>query len=243
MDIKNITKFFAELPSDIREQVMSVLVATSVATKKVEHDFTTLDVREVGNMTQAYTTGNHFKDMLAGINSESVKEYVKRYYMILEKSDSYETDKNGNRRDSELYQQNYKQKLLESSDNSDFDDLDYIVTNKKMMLEGINGGEYSPIKIIREVPKKFNIEDFTDSVHVKNIENKYKALEFYLDIDSTHPLYKSILNQPTFFSDFESVGLTKTKYRDVLKNYKIMKHFSLAKYKNNLVIKFLAIEI
>lgn len=241
--LENITKFFAELPNDIKKEVMNILVAGAMATNKIENNITRLDKNAISSYEQPYSTGNHFKDMLSGVNSEAVKEYVKRYYQILEKSDDYDRDIDGNLKSSELYQQNYKQKLNESSDNSDFNNLEYVVTNKRMLLENNIIGESPNIIVKRDVPKKYNIEDYTDSVHVKSIDKNYKAIEFYLFIDKTNHLYKSVISQEYFFSDFDYLTLIKTKYRDTIKNYEIIKHHSLSTFRNNIVIKYIGREV
>jgi hypothetical protein len=46
------------------------------------------------------------------------------------------------------------------------------------------------IEIIRENPTKFNIEDFTEKIHIKKIENKTHLIEFYINkylISNTNP--------------------------------------------------------
>ena len=129
-----------------------------------------------------------------------------------------------------------------------------IITYGNVKDEGINFKPERPIKIKREYLQKFLLEDYVKKLHVRNINDNEKLLEFVFskypdEFDKRSTLFiselKKVLNNPrNGIVDIKEVGFITYKalgVKDLLEyQYEILNFDKIIEFEGTYIIKFKA---
>ncbi len=255
MNIDYITEKIKEFPSEIRDIFMKSLLTMALAGKKVETDNLHRSDQDLfsssGSISQEKDQNTLLSSFLKGNVTNETKKYAERFYRILEESDKYSYngvghDENGNRvlirEDKNETFIKRQQQLNSIGDGDNNYGLEYTITNKNIGF--LNGEIINNNNGLREIlcnrngNPRFTIENLTESVHIKNIAGNQKLLEFYTLLSNQHPLFKEIVRNPNYLSDFDRIALTKVKYKAETKYYEVLNYDSMNIWNGKIVLKY-----
>ena len=134
------------------------------------------------NQVQRHKQGMLSDDLMQGKITEEVITLRARMYRILEESQcySYESGERGYKVDKTVVDRKIK------GEPSDDYKVELVVNNEKISNTFFDAVEYidlateSPIIVGRDLLPKFKIENYTDKLYIKTIDNETKLLEFHL---------------------------------------------------------------
>jgi hypothetical protein len=238
--------------------LIGILIKISIAMSKLENQlFKNSD--EALNSGDGSEINNIKSDLLKSLyNGEYNQEYVNKFYRILKKSDNLILNSNrlellektkrhgmdtGNEDIIRFLNSNmeYKNIRIEDKiDKSDNFEIEKIITNKIEIInieDAINGHKAKFITTLKSktIDRNIKIEEITDYLHIKKINDNEKLLEFYLN--NTHnidEIFNELINiDNIYFKDI---------YGDRLE-YKIVEYINKNSFNSYNILKFLAHEV
>lgn len=186
-------------------------------------------------------------DLKAGKLTEAVKEFRAKHYLVLKEAEKYKV-KWGRDGDFQLM----TEEEIKSSKNAKGDPFDNYEVEVTIDNKAIHSGMFTentvrPIKVRRGVFPKHKIEEYSDTVLVRDIDGKNKLIEFY--IPNNERQNRFIINEVEHLkknpqvSDF--VNITNMNFTtpggDMLQfEYRMLAFDKVVEYNGNYIVKMFA---
>jgi hypothetical protein len=155
-------------------------VTFSLAVGKLEKDLFAQNGSEdilaqnVG-IVNPYIANQLMNDLKQGRLTQQVKEFRKKHYQILKESAKYKF------KDGQLMsEQEVRQSRVSQGDPHDSYQVEVVFDNKSLGKSLFEEGEVRPMKIQRGVVPRHKIENYTSTVHIRDIDGKNKLIDFCL---------------------------------------------------------------
>lgn len=223
------------------------LVTFSIALSKVEKDVFAQNeseelLRKNIKAVNPYVSNQLMQDLKNGNLTHEVKQFRKRYYQILKESAKYKF-KNG-----ELLSESeaIKMKKVQGDPNDNYP-VEIVFDNKAIsagLVEGVS--EVRPLKIKRVVTPRHKIENYTSTIHIRDIDGKNKLIDFYIPVkpgnDSIIREIETIKTNPkvTDLVNFLNVSFTTQDSEMLVFEYKTLAFDKVCLYNNNYIVKIFA---
>jgi hypothetical protein len=186
-----------------------------------------------------YVANKLMQDLKEGRLTQEVKQFRKHHYEILKASSRY---KNGKL----LSEDEIRNSKLVKGDPYDSYQVEVVFDNKAIGHSLFEQTEVRPLKIQRGVVPRFKLENFTSTVHVKNVDGNNKLLAFYIPKTNENTLIShelERLKESKKISDL--VNFTKAKFTTqdsemLTFEYRMLAFDSVVDYNNNYIVKMFA---
>lgn len=227
------------------------VVAFSLASNRVEKDVLNQKSDQLDGHNDAqvspYYRNQLMADLKAGKLTEAVKEFRAKHYLVLKESEKYKA-KWGRDGDFELMtEEEVKSRKNAKGDPFDTYEVEVTVDNRVINSGMFTENKVRPIKVRRGVFPKYKIEEYCDTVLVRDIDGKNKLVEFYVSknerqnrfiINEVEHLKKN--PQVTDFVNITNMNFT-TPGGDMLQfEYKMLAFDKVVEYNGNYIIKMFA---
>ena len=235
----------------IGKWVKKGIVSFSIATANVEKNALSQEANSLdeGNASVLPMGQNQLmQDLKEGRLTQQVKEFRKHHYQVLKEAEKYKV-RWGRDGDFEvLSEQEVAQRRVAQGDPYDYYKVEVSIDNRgttKSLFE--HDSITKPIKVRRGVFPNCRIEEYTDLVHVRDIDGKNKLIDFY--ISTTKPENRiamlearNLMANPgiTDFNNITNLSFT-TPGGDMMQfEYKMLAFDKVVEYNGNLIVKMFA---
>lgn len=227
------------------------MISFSIATSKVEKELLNQRSEELDrnreSMVSPYHRNQLAEDLVNGQLTTRVQEFRKQHYMLLRESEKYNF-KWGKDGDFELLTESeVKARRNGKGDPYDSYDVEVTVDNKSISSGILESSTVRPIKIQRGVFPKYRIEEYTDTVLIRDIDGKNKLVEFYIPKNQyqDQTLLKEIelLKTNPKVNDFVNItnlNFTTPGGAGMRFSYKFLALSKVVEYNGNYIVKMFA---
>lgn len=235
----------------IGKWVKKGIVSFSIATANVEKNALSQEANSLGEgNASVLPMGQNqlMQDLKQGRLTQQVKEFRKHHYQVLKEAEKYKT-RWGRDGDFEmLSEEEVLQRRVAQGDPYDNYRVEVSIDNRgttKSLFE--HDSITKPVKVKRGVFPNCRIEEYTDQIHVRDIDGKNKLIDFY--ISTTKPENRiavlearNLMANPgiTDFNNITNLNFT-TPGGDMLHfEYKMLAFDKVVEYNGNLIVKMFA---
>ena len=221
-------------------------VTFSLAVGKMEKDLFAQNGSEdilaqnVG-IVNPYIANQLMDDLKQGRLTQNVKEFRKKHYQILKESAKYKF------KDGQLMsEQEVRQSRVTQGDPHDSYQVEVVFDNKSLGKSLFEEGEVRPIKLQRGVVPKHKLENYTSTVHVRDIDGKNKLIDFYIP---NKPGNESIIREVeqirsnprvTDLVNFTKISFTTQDSDMLVFEYRTLAFDKIVEYNGNYIVKMFA---
>jgi hypothetical protein len=221
-------------------------VTFSLAVGKLEQDLFAQNGSEdilaqnVG-IVNPYIANQLMNDLKQGRLTQQVKEFRKKHYQILKESAKYKF------KDGQLMsEQEVRQSRVSQGDPHDSYQVEVVFDNKSLGKSLFEEGEVRPMKIQRGVVPRHKIENYTSTVHIRDIDGKNKLIDFYIP---NKPGNESIIREiemirmnpkVTDLVNFTKMTFTTQDAEMLVFEYKMLAFDKCVEYNGNHIVKMFA---
>jgi len=222
------------------------VVTFSMAAGKMEKDLLAQNgsdevLNNNNGIVNPYVSNQLMQDLKEGRLTQQVKEFRKKYYQILKESAKYKF-KNGEL----LMEHEVKQMKIAQGDPYDSYPVEVVFDNKPIGKSLFESEMVRPMRVQRGVVPRHKIENYTNNIHVRNIDDKNKLIDFYIPKSSEN---QSIISELEHIKKnpkvSDIVNFTKIKFNtqdsEMLEfEYKMLAFDRVVEYNNNYIVKMFA---
>lgn len=221
-------------------------VTFSLAIGKLEKDLLAQNgsedvLRANTSIVSPFIANQLMNDLKEGRLTQQVKEFRKKHYQILKESAKYKF------KDGQLMtEQEVRQSRVTQGDPFDSYQVEVVFDNKPLGKSLFEEGVVRPMKIQRGVVPKFKLENYTSSVHVRNIDDKNKLIDFYIPKNAENASIikeiETIRNNPrvTDLVNFTKMNFTTQDSEMLVFEYRMLAFDKIVEYNNNYIVKMFA---
>jgi len=221
-------------------------VTFSLALGKLEKDLLAQngseDILEQNTgIVNPYIANQLMNDLKQGRLTQQVKEFRKKHYQILKESAKYKF------KDGQLMsEQEVRQSKIAQGDPYDSYQVEVVFDNKSLGKSLFEEGEVRPMKIQRGVVPKHKLENYTSTVHVRDIDGKNKLIDFYIP---NKPGNESIIREVeqirsnprvTDLVNFTKISFTTQDSDMLVFEYRTLAFDKIVEYNGNYIVKMFA---
>lgn len=188
-----------------------------------------------------YVSNQLMQDLKEGRLTQQVKEFRKHHYQILRESSKYKF-KNG-----ELLMENdVKAMKVTQGDPYDSYRVEVVFDNKPIGKSLFEMTEVRPLKVQRGVVPRHKLENYTSTIHVRDIDGKNKLIDFYIpNTNENMPIVRELEFLRRNPSVNEIVNFTKTSFttQDVemlMFEYRMLAFDKVVEHNGNYIVKMFA---
>ena len=188
-----------------------------------------------------YVANQLMNDLKQGRLTQQVKEFRKKHYQILKESAKYKF------KDGQLMtEQEVRQSKVTQGDPFDSYPIEVVFDNKVIGLSLFESSEVRPLKVQRGVVPRHKIENYTSTVHVRDVEGDNKLIDFYIPKKPENQLIMNELEnlkrirKITDLVNFTKVSFTSQDAEMLVFEYRTIAFDKVVEHNNNYIVKMFA---
>jgi hypothetical protein len=237
--------------NNLKNWVKKGMITFSIATKRVEENTLNQRSEELDLSRDAQITPFHRNQLMADLKegrvTQRVKEFRAKYYMVLKEAEKYKA-KWGKHGDFELLTEDeIKRNKNAAGDPYDNYRVEVTVDNKAISSGLLETSTVRPVKVKRGVFPRNKIEDYSETVLIRDIDGKNKLIEFYIPNNrfQNQAVIKEVkyLKENPQVNDFvnvTNVSFTTSGGDGMNFNYRMLAFDKVVEYNGNYIVKMFA---